>query len=263
MLYIYRRNSSSSARELVNGLMEAGTPARRWSLSHPRQPRPTDRVICWGDSTQAPSALNSAPLQNKYQDAVKLSEAGVATIEATLQPIYTNPYYQIREQHLTRDQAREMIRTLEAFASTKDVEWLGRKNRHVGGNDLLTPPTQPDFYVKKESIAEEYRLHIFQGKSIRAGVKRPREANAHPWIRAFDSGWSIAYDNFTSTKPMRTLAKAAVEALGLEFGAVDVAQRADGNLVVLEVNRAPGIEGGTIDAYVKAVQGWISNENPR
>ncbi len=135
-------------------------------------------------------------------------------------------------------------------------------NNHIGGNDLLTPPGAPDFYSKKETLVEEYRIHIFNGQSIRAGVKVKREgfANPHAWVRSFEGGWRIKYDDFKSKKAMRLIAAKAVEALGLNFGAVDLGKRADGTYVVLEVNRAPGVEGGTTEAYAKAVSKWINGE---
>jgi glutathione synthase/RimK-type ligase-like ATP-grasp enzyme len=57
---------------------------------------------------------------------------------------------------------------------------------------------------------------------------------------------------------MREIAAAAVTALGLDFGAVDLAQRPDGTLFVLEVNRAPGVEAGTAVAYAQAIQRWLN-----
>jgi hypothetical protein len=139
-----------------------------------------------------------------------------------------------------------------------DESWVGRVNDHIGGTDLLTPPPAPDYFTKKVQIVEEYRLHMFKGRSIRAGVKKLRDGftvgrNASEWIRSYDGGWRIVYDGFESKKAMREIAAKAVEALGLDFGAVDVGKLADGTYIVLEVNRAPGLEGGTVNAYVNAI----------
>jgi glutathione synthase/RimK-type ligase-like ATP-grasp enzyme len=82
----------------------------------------------------------------------------------------------------------------------------------------------------------------------------------HPWIRSYDGGWRINYVGFRSTDLMKKLALRAVKAFGLTFGAIDLASNPDGVLKVLEVNRAPGIEGSTIDAYVKAINKWIAGE---
>lgn len=143
------------------------------------------------------------------------------------------------------------------------VEWLGRATDHVGGGDLLHPTDWTiGYYAKKEEFVNEYRIHSFLGKSIRAGVKAPRAdvQNPHPWIRSWDAGWRIKYDGVSSKKKHRELAHSAVKALGLDFGAVDIGERADGTLVVLEVNRAPGLKEGTIDVYAKAINNWIAGK---
>lgn len=156
--------------------------------------------------------------------------------------------------------------------AVESAEWLGRLRNHVGGGDLLNPPAQPDYWAKKERLVREFRVHSFGGQSIRAGVKKVRDGYgtvagmdnpdapnyAHPWIRSHEAGWRISYDAVTITRAHRDLAHAAVQALGLSFGAVDLGERGDGSLMVLEVNRAPGLEGGTVTAYAEAIQRWIA-----
>lgn len=154
--------------------------------------------------------------------------------------------------------------------ATVQGEWLGRTLNHVGGTDLLTPPAAPEFYSKKENIVREYRIHSFLGRSIRAGKKAWREGygtagvtrHAHPWIRSYDGGWRIVYDNFESTRPQRDLAHAACSALGLQFAAVDLGEKADGSLIVLECNRAPGLENNTVTSYASAVRNWMAGDTP-
>ena len=145
---------------------------------------------------------------------------------------------------------------------TPAQEWLARTYDHVGGDDLLSRPSEPDFYARKEAIAEEFRVHSFCGRSIRAGKKIPRGEGitTHPWIRSWDGGWRISYDGISSTKAIREIAHKAVGALGLDFGAVDIGVKTDGSLIVLEVNRAPGIKQGTIDCYVEAIKKWVRGE---
>lgn len=155
-----------------------------------------------------------------------------------------------------------------------NVEWLPRMNDHVGGNDLLTPPRNPDFWVQKENLVAEYRIHSFHGRSIRAGKKdlrdgyglaasgRATERLASSWIRSWDGGWRILYDGVSARQRHRDIAHAAVKALGLDFGAVDIGEKADGSLIVLEVNRAPGLAEGTVDRYASAIQQWIDGRRP-
>lgn len=140
-------------------------------------------------------------------------------------------------------------------------EWVGRASDHVGGTDLLRG-NATDYFVRREQLVREFRVHSFLGRSIRAGVKvqRPGFANPHAWIRSYDGGWMISYDGDTVRQAHRDLAHRACEALGLDFGAVDIGEKADGSLIVLEVNRAPGLEGGTVTSYARAINRWVSGE---
>jgi hypothetical protein len=149
--------------------------------------------------------------------------------------------------------------------------WIPRNRNHVGGNDLLTPPTTPDFWAKKLDVVEEYRIHSFFGRSIAAAIKDHRideewvrsGKTPHPWVRSWDGGWRVRYADFTPKQGARDVAHAAIKALGLDFGAVDVYKLADGTYGVFEVNRAPGIEGQTVEKYVSAVERWKSGELAR
>lgn len=136
-------------------------------------------------------------------------------------------------------------------------EWLGRTKNHIAGQDLLNLVSRPDFYVKKLSLVSEYRVHSFRGVSIRAGKKIPVEgATPHPWVRSLIGGWKISYDGQSVKQRHRDLAHEAVKALGLDFGAVDLGETSEGKLIVLEVNRAPGLDGGTISQYAKHLKRW-------
>lgn len=157
--------------------------------------------------------------------------------------------------------AREVAPVAPAAGANQD-QWIGRRFHHVGGKDLLGLNKNPaQYYVRKEDIVEEYRVHCFLGKSIRAGkkVERPEiPANRrHAWVRSWDGGWKMDYNGFKSNKAMRALAANAVAALNLDFGAVDIGKTRGGKLIVLEVNRAPGIEGNTVVAYKEAIQRWM------
>ena len=257
--------------------------------------RDGDVVIGWGAGVPAFSArirtLNGAPIQNKYDDALVLKRAGVPTIEVSKTlprtQAATDPAVSLHtslREALEEFSSAELSRNTVYIRGLNDLqaniqrlsqvlqqpvpqqratgEWIARIYNHVGGNDLLHPPDRPNYYVKKENIVKEFRVHSFLGKSIRAGVKAPREDVLHPheWVRSYDGGWTIRYDGISSKQKHRELAHAAVAALGLQFGAVDIAQKADKSLIVLEVNRAPGLDGGTPEAYATAVRRWIAGD---
>ena len=296
MLYVYRRASSTSARSLSEAL--DGIRIRNDERLR-RRVRRGDNIIMWGEHLDLTIAgvrlLNNVPIQNKFEDAQRLRAAGVSTIETSrTRPVQApatpppDPLVDLWDDavdladafagtapgrtQVARDGLAEIITSLQALqraqlvapptaTATVALNWIPRLFNHTGGNDLLTPPNQPDFFVKKESFVNEYRIHSFLGKSIRAGKKAPREgfATPHAWIRSWDGGWRILYDGVTPKQRHRDIAHEAVAALGLQFGAVDIGERADNSLVVLEVNRAPGLEGGTVDAYARAIQGWTND----
>jgi hypothetical protein len=264
LIYIYRPQASTSARVLAERLTELGKEARR--IRQPRIGGSDELLVSWGGAPiqwGGPS-LNNIGLSNKLEDALKLKEAGVSTIEAaSARPsrMVGGRTDFVLDTNVTRfdeAQVRSLIGRMQAWLNNPpataepDPNWIGRSRNHVGGNDLLNPPSNPDYFVRMENLAQEYRVHIFKGRSIRAGIKQPRAGvSPHPWVRSWDGGWMISYQGVR--EPVRVLAKQAVEVLGLDFGAVDIGQKSDGGLIVLEVNRAPGLEGGTIDAYANAI----------
>lgn len=292
MIYVYRDAPSNGARLLADALPGARRIRDIERIYNHRLIQPEDTVVCWGSawrSLEFPHWLNNAPMQNKFQDALALAAAQVPTIQvARIRPVNENTGpdpalaawaramicaedfvgANFSRSEITmrgiRELEEEFSRLHDALSTPlptmDDSTWLGRSRNHVGGADLLNPPAQVDYYVKKESLVREFRVHSFDGVSIRAGVKTHRDgvAQPHPWVRSWDGGWRISYDGHTIRQAHRELAARAVRALNLTFGAVDIGERHDGTSIVLEVNRAPGLEGGTISAYAQAINRWIA-----
>lgn len=307
-VYVFRNAASDGAKELAMAL--GGRKIRfneRYGGLYFKRPngervavRPTERdtIVCWGEALTPIGrcrVLNGGPIHNKYNDAVRLRQAGVPTIEVSQTRPVATPAAPPIDPALARFEAvRELIEDfptafnrgrpmIDGMAQLADRlgqfrqaltipapvapparltgEWLPRMNNHVGGNDLMTPPARPDFWVKKLDLVREFRVHSFLGRSIRAGVKQERAgATVHPWIRSYDGGWGIVYDGVTSRQQHRDLAHRACQALELQFGAVDIGELRDGSLVVLEVNRAPGLEGGTVTRYSSSILRWMNGE---
>lgn len=106
-------------------------------------------------------------------------------------------------------------------------------------------------YVDPSRATKEFRVHVFRGQSIRMSMKdHIRDA----------TGKSILYTTQKPPeglpkRPIREAAKAAVRAVGLDFGVVDILTSEDQlNVWVLEVNAAPGLGGSTprlwVDTFV-------------
>lgn len=288
-IFIYRRASSVGARELADAV--GGRRFRGRVRPIDQVVKRGDAVVCWGEALEAPpgvKVLNGGAIHNKYEDAIALQVAKVPTITVSRAAI---PPVAAVDDNVLKAAWEEAIESAEDFIEIpfaranpvflqgiKDFsvlvtklqaavaapprvaeQWLARENNHVGGTDLLNPPARADYWVKKENIVEEVRVHSFNGKSIKAGRKTARPGvQQHPWVRSYDGGWGINYDGFESTKVQRELAHSAVKALGLQFGAVDLGRLADGRWLVLEVNRAPGLDGGTIATYANAVSAWVA-----
>jgi glutathione synthase/RimK-type ligase-like ATP-grasp enzyme len=152
-------------------------------------------------------------------------------------------------------------------------------------------------YVQNRiQIADEYRLHVFNGNVIYAAKKAPQQNPQSSWvatmrdkiaakaradgvrmnnamldvalgvlsadhtrpdmlIRSNTRGWKFSRLRLSDLGvALSTPAVAAVNALGLTFGAVDMASDIDGNYFVIEVNSAPGLESSTLEAWVTALQ---------
>lgn len=116
-------------------------------------------------------------------------------------------------------------------------------------------------YTKLIGRAREYRVHVFDGQVIDLQQKKRREGNdSDGTVRNLDNGWVFVRDDITP--PPRSIfdvSVRAVQALGLDFGGVDVLVK-DGQCYVLEINCAVGLEGSTINSYVKAIQRYANRE---
>lgn len=112
--------------------------------------------------------------------------------------------------------------------------------------------------------AREFRVHIFNGKSIRISEKDFTKIKLES-LRELRGGDYRATFSFVATKPdldketlksVRRAAKKAVRAIGLGFGAVDVLLGQDNQPYVLEVNSAPGLGGSLPSLYSQKIMEW-------
>lgn len=140
---------------------------------------------------------------------------------------------------------------------------VGRPDRHMKGRGFWLIDSFESFlkasrgtrrkaaathFMEYIDAPHEYRVHIFKGQSIRISEKL------------------FADGGYTTIKPtgrvyhVRKAAKKAVEALGLDFGAVDVLALEDGTPFVLEVNAAPGLGGTMPKVWAETFIKWERGE---
>jgi len=118
-------------------------------------------------------------------------------------------------------------------------------------------PNAP-LYTKYIAKDAEFRVIVVNGKAVDAKQKLKRrdfEGERQPYIWACDNGYVMARqvaipDNITE------LGVAAVNAIGLIIGAVDIILKGD-VAYVLEVNSAPGLAGETIKLVGDAIADYV------
>lgn len=258
-LYIYCPSPSQSADELI-----AGLEAKRlrkfdgmdfWRFGKRFKLEAGDILVCWGKPVpdiEGVRILNGGNPANRLQEMNLFVSAGLGTLPYRKG---THPSYTLR-------------RTLKKSS----------------GREFLVPPSDAVYSTCRVNFAGEYRIHSFDGRSIRAGEKvlrtgyelAPSEEAwlenskspepkllAHPWIKLFEFGWKLQYDGFMSNQRLRKVAASAVKVLDLTFGAVDVAYKADEDrYYLIKVTRAPILDETSIKSYIRAIQRWVREEKP-
>lgn len=124
--------------------------------------------------------------------------------------------------------------------------------------ELITAPLYTKYIPKKK----EYRVHLLPDGEVLLSQKKKRngwkeDPTYNPKIRSHLNGWIFAQPDNPDDRCI-AVAEQALVALELHFGAVDVIynEKRD-QYYVLEVNSAPGLEGRTLEAYVKSFKSYL------
>ena len=169
------------------------------------------------------------------------------------------------EQEVARRWCAEGCRRIYERHSLRGSEGEGIRIVGEGGEDNLTPA--PLYTKGMFGRRREYRVHVFSVGDVRrifVQQKRRRTTGINPadnapasTIRNLANGWIFAHNDVVAPRQATIdAAVASITALGLNFGAVDMIEMdraTDGGSVVLEVNCAPGLQGGTLDFYANAI----------
>lgn len=135
--------------------------------------------------------------------------------------------------------------------------WLCRNyndvRRALNGTRLKRAATH---FMEFVPAPREYRVHIFNGRSIRISEK------------AFGETGETADGEYVTKRPdpdhniahVRQAAKDALEATGLDFGCADVLAD-DENCWVTEVNSAPHLGGSLPRVYAEKIIAWYEENN--
>jgi hypothetical protein len=222
--------------------------------------RATKPIIGWGHSrTSIVYGLNQGFAVNNAADKRRtfnlLTEAGIATVKWTTDRAVAETWFK---------------KGLTVVARTKVRAACGRglvlcKQGHPEANkELIEAP----LYTCYQNKDREIRVHVFRGTVIAAAEKKRKRGLARNiyqrLVQSHENGWVFCTKDVQVPDKAKELAIKAVEALGLDFGAVDAIMR-KGKVYILEVNSAPGLQGSTLAAYTKAFKEYFHaqpNFNP-
>lgn len=143
---------------------------------------------------------------------------------------------------------------------------LGRRTHHARGTDITLCLQrgdwirQPrDYYVEYIPTVREFRIHVAFGRVIRVqGKYLDQRELAVPWVRNFAHGYRFRSPRKKLNTARLEAAVQAVDALGLDFGAVDLIIGDDEKHYVLEVNTAPSCSPLTAASYVTAFKNALN-----
>lgn len=239
------RKGSKSARVLaraLNGLRVRFDGIFKPRLRHlvlnwgnPRTPR------WWQVGLNSPEAVGRS--SNKLSALTTLKAAGVSI------PLFTTSHEEAKKWVTVDERIVVGRRILNGSKGVGCVVY--------GAEGSETPIFNCPLYTLHLRHKREFRIHVFKGRIIDMVEKRKRRGfeNRNTWIRNYNNGYVFARDNLQVPECVRQSAINATMALGLDFGAVDVAYREKENKAyVFEVNTAPGIEGTTIQSYIGAIR---------
>lgn len=131
------------------------------------------------------------------------------------------------------------------------------------GVRVITEGEIPDapLYTRFVPKAREYRFHVFNGEIIDIQQKKRRsglEERPDGLIKNLANGWVFCRDEITPFPDNAvSVALNTIRVLGLNFGAVDMLSK-NGQVYVLEVNSAPGLDGTTLEKYINKIKQYES-----
>jgi hypothetical protein len=251
MLKIYPyKLGSESARDLAEALgVKRIIPGGKW------QPKHNSVILNWGSSTihfRHDKVLNRpdkvAVASNKLRALEAMRAGGVSVVDFTT----------------AINTAREWLRSGHKVLARHKLSANSGAGISVVRRGGVIP--EAPLYTKYFKKDREFRIHVFHGKVFdfqekkkKSGIEFEDGSDNH-LIRSHLNGWIFCRTGVVCPQYIKEEAIAAVEALDLDFGAVDVIDVA-GRAYVLEVNTAPGLEATTLERYMGAIRGAVREEH--
>lgn len=157
----------------------------------------------------------------------------------------------------------------DALNASKSEVLLGRRVNHTQGRDIilclqredvkralaLPNDERPAFFTSYIPTSREFRVHVFEKEVLKISEKILTDEDKFQvsWIRNFENGYTFRNVRDIGDTVLNNISQAAIaaiEALGLDFGAVDIVLSDDGFWYVLEVNTGPSLGDNSLEVYV-------------
>lgn len=217
--------------------------------------RSGDKIVNWGRgevpfpvTLNQPEAVHNAV--NKRRAFRLFNDRGVATVDSTTD----------------RNVAEEWLQAgFFVYARETITGHGGRGIRVLSGHSgirSLREIVHCELYTKGFPTNREFRVHVVGDQAISVLEKKQRNGtNPDPFIRSHGD-WVFCRNNLASyPEAVKEQAVAAVKALGLDFGGVDIALDCEDNVCVFEVNSAPGLEGTSTVLFANALKDLLEERN--
>lgn len=199
--------------------------------------RRVDQLLRWGSRRSirfipSDQTINLRRAIGNASD--KLDALGMMERAGVPVPNYSTSYSQLNFPMLARTNGDMQGRGIVPIMQSQDIS----------ANNL-----SPDFYSEYVPTKLEYRVHVVDGEIVKVSQKVLENPDDYdPFVRNYETGY--VFKNPRTRHPGISQAVAAVNALELDFGAVDLVIGEDDRPYVLEVNTAPALqEGVSLEAY--------------
>ena len=257
-LYIwYSSSTNSTAKALAQSL------GAKYGKRIP--PRNARAVLCWGAKIQPEDVgrdltyLNDKVVINKIEN-LQLNRDKVLSLKKMQDYGVKVPNFCIGYD--------EVLRKIDEQRITMPI--IARKRTHQGGSGFELCLCKRDIRrARNKGVShhflqyipndKEYRLHVFDGEIIRVSKKLGQEG-CNNWKRNHDEGWTFTDLDINEllTRGIKTEAKKAIEAMDLQFGAVDIIKSDFGEPYVLEINSGPGLMERGLTEYCHNIKRYLN-----
>lgn len=236
--------NSESAKKLAEAIGSRRIKSDNSRFIH----RPNRVVINWGHNAYPEWMKEESPVLNN-PNSVLIATNKLSALQVMLERGVSVPEFTVDKAEAVNWGSDLIIRTILRGHGGEGTYYVPRLSIAERVN-LLNEGKLFTKYIKKTA---EYRVHVFDGEVRDVQQKKKRtdlpNDNVDFQIRNAQNGWVFCREGIEVPDAVKEQAILAVNALGLDFGAVDVIWNQVHGAFVLEVNTAPGIEGSTLETY--------------